>query len=61
MVDDNLIATVIFRTNVLLSGLLFFLPGIVLEDGSCNEFYKVLAGQPNIQMPTEACMMSNRL
>ena len=60
MVDDNLIATVIFRTNVLLSGLVF-LPGIVLEDGSCNEFYKVLAGQPNFQVPTETCMMSNRL
>ena len=60
MVDDNLIATVIFRTNVLLSGLVF-LPGIVLEDGSCNEFYKVLSGQPNIQMPTETCMMSIRL
>ena len=60
MVDDNLIATVIFRTNVLLSGL-FVLPGIVLEDGSCNEFYKVLAGQPNFQVPTETCMMSNRL
>ena len=60
MADDNLIATVIFRTNVLLNGL-FVLPGIVLEDGSCNEFYKVLAGQPNFQVPTETCMMSNRL
>ena len=60
MVDDNLVATVIFRTNVLLSGL-FILPGIALGDGSCNEFYKVLAGQPNIQMPTDTCMMSIRL
>ena len=60
MTDDNLIATIIFRTNLLLSGLISF-QGIVLDDGSCDTLYNNLAGQPNVQAPTETCMMNKRL
>ena len=57
MKDDNLISTVILRTNILLSSLIT-MQTTMLDDGTCNWIYKSLTGEYEVKLPTEICTNS---
>ena len=60
MKDDNLISSVILRTNILLSSLIT-MQTTMLDDGTCNWIYKTITGENEFRLPTETCSISLQL
>ena len=52
MKDDNMISLIIWRTNVLLSGLVI-MQSIILEDVTCNPIYKSITGTNDCGLPAQ--------
>ena len=57
MKDDNLISSIIFNTNLLLSGLVT-LQVMMLNDTTCNPIYNYMSGYSPAPMPTQMCSTS---
>ena len=59
MKDDNLVAQIILKINILLTSLIT-LQVTMLDDGTCNSIYKLFSGIPNniTILPTQICTNS---
>ena len=60
MKDDNLISLIIWRLNILLSGLVT-MQSIVLDEPACNHIYKSLTGTNHYQLPTQVSENSMKM